>query len=155
MDEDPAVRWERYYQAQEGRLPRQIFTDALVLFDKSGTITNARFAIDLGCGDGTETFRLLLKGWKVLAIDQEPGAIARVQSLTPHELQPHLETRVAPFENLTLPPADFVHAGFSLPFCHPTKFDPFGRKLLQPFAQAGYLPDNYLAFTIPGRPTKL
>lgn len=38
-------------------------------------------AIDLGCGGGIETALLLKSGWKVLAIDKEPNAIARVETL--------------------------------------------------------------------------
>jgi len=121
MNQEQEPDWEGYYKAIEGRPPRPVFLDGLALFEKSTALQP--FAIDVGCGDGTETFHLLQNGWRVLAIDQQPAAVARVQSLVPPQLQRHLETRVAPFENLTLPPADFVYAGFSLPFCHPAKFD--------------------------------
>jgi tellurite methyltransferase len=82
----------------------------------------ARCAVDLGCGDGTETFTLLQAGWHVLAIDQQSEAITLVQSKVPPELQPRLQARVTTFEELRLPLADFVYAGFSLPFCRPQHF---------------------------------
>jgi trans-aconitate methyltransferase len=45
--------WEDYYAAIEGRPPRQLFLDAIVPAGATG------LAIDLGCGDGTETRELL------------------------------------------------------------------------------------------------
>ena len=107
----------------EDRQPRALLTEALARFDRPPTSADARRAIDLGCGDGTETLALLQHGWTVLAIDSEPAAIARVRSKVPAEYESRLETRVASFGGLDLPPADLVYAGFSLPFCPPAAFD--------------------------------
>jgi len=55
-----------------------LFTEALANFGaKSG---RGLQAVDLGCGDGTETLALLEAGWTVLAIDREPAAIEYVRS---------------------------------------------------------------------------
>ena len=80
-------------------------------------------AIDLGCGEGTETRHLLGAGWTVHAFDADPGAEARVrQGLAPAQ-QARLIFHRARFEELPeLPAADLVYAGFSLPFCDPAVF---------------------------------
>ena len=82
------VAWEDYYRAIEGRAPRRLFLDALDFAQGPG------IAVDLGCGDGTETLALLADGWAV----------------------------VAPFHEAELPQADLVYAGLSLPFCDPADF---------------------------------
>jgi SAM-dependent methyltransferase len=59
-------------------------------------------AIDLGCGNGRETLELLRRGWEVFAVDGSPDGIARIEQ--------------------SMPPADLVYAGLSLPFCDPRDF---------------------------------
>lgn len=69
-----------------------------------------------------ETLALLARGWRVLAIDQEPAALKRVLAAVPEQVRPRLETQVASFEGVVLPAVDFVYAGLSLPFCPPEQF---------------------------------
>ena len=102
--------WSRYYQAMTGRAPRPLLIESGAC-ELAPVVAAARWAADLGCGDGTETLALLQAGWHVLAIDQQPEAIALVQSKVPAELQPRLRTQAAGFEALQLPPLDFVYAG--------------------------------------------
>ena len=120
-DQQEDFTWEAYYKSLEGREPRPLFTEALANFGaKSG---GGLQAVDLGCGDGTETLALLEAGWTVLAIDREPAAIEYVQSKVRAKLLPRLRTRVETFESLDLPEADMVYAGYSMPFCKPEFFD--------------------------------
>lgn len=80
------------------------------------------FAVDLGCGDGRDTVELLQQHWRVLAIDGEAEAIARLRQ-RPDINRTYLETRVQQFEDLTLPPeVDLINASFCLPFCPPAAF---------------------------------
>jgi tellurite methyltransferase len=123
MDQATESRWTGYYKAQIGRSLRPVFVNALARFETGGPDELLRTAIDLGCGDGAETLALLQHGWRVLAIDQEAEAINQVEAKVPIEYRARLETRVAAFENLILPAADFVYAGYSLPFCAPDYFD--------------------------------
>lgn len=111
--------WPAYYDAQAGRSARSVLVEALRL--RGATPPGA--AIDLGCGEGTETRHLLRSGWRVLAFDADPGAEDLVrQGLHPAELG-RLAFRQARFEDLPgLPPADLVYAGFALPFCDPAAF---------------------------------
>ncbi len=110
--------WPAYYGVQSGRTARSVLRDTL---RRRGEAPGT--AIDLGCGEGTETRHLLREGWQVLAVDAEPGAEALVrQGLSPEELR-RLTFRQARFEDLAeLPAVDLLYAGFALPFCEPDAF---------------------------------
>ena len=127
MRKKPENNWAAYYEWQNGREPRPLFVEALTKFKSSSEESNKGdrgFAIDMGCGDGTETVALLVDGWRVLAIDGEATAVNLLQTKISSVHQPKLETRVASFaDTLDLPPADFIYAGYSLPFCPPKAFD--------------------------------
>jgi tellurite methyltransferase len=118
---DEKKLWMQYYKAVTGRAPRPLLLEVVARFQKEANGSSLQ-AIDLGCGDGTETFALLEAGWKVIAVDKQEAAIERVRAKTPTHYGEQLETRVADFETVTLPSADLIHAGFSLPFCPPAHF---------------------------------
>jgi SAM-dependent methyltransferase len=115
--------WENYYKHLEGRTPRPLFLAALAQFEQERVNDSQLHAIDLGCGDGTETLVLLSAGWKVLAIDNVPTAIEILQSNAAPDHHSRLEVRIASFEHLDFPATDFIYAGYSLPFCRPEYFD--------------------------------
>jgi SAM-dependent methyltransferase len=127
------VSWDEYYRAIEGRSPRPLFVDALKFAAGPGV------AVDVGCGDGTETLALLADGWTVFATDAAPEAIVRLRSSVPAEAAGRLTAVVAPFHELELPPADFVYAGLSLPFCAPGHFDEAWRRITDAVRPAGIL----------------
>ncbi len=115
------TRWNQYYQAVEGRPPRSTLTRALE-HHAADAHPLPPFAVDLGCGDGRDTVELLRQGWRVLAIDGEPEAIARLRQRGDCD-RTYLETRVQRFEDLTLPPdISLINASFCLPFCPPDAF---------------------------------
>ncbi|HIK43800.1 MAG TPA: class I SAM-dependent methyltransferase [Leptolyngbyaceae cyanobacterium M65_K2018_010] len=122
---DPLHRnWAEYYQAVQGRPPRETLRLALDRFDQEPA-DQRRFAVDLGCGDGRDTVEMLRRGWRVLAIDKEADAIARLTQRP--ALDPtHLETQIQAFETLALPPAvDLINASFCLQFCPQDQFPEF------------------------------
>lgn len=121
-DSNPS-RFSSYCKATAGRPPRELYRQVVARFAQSG------LAIDLGCGIGNETADLLSKGWRVLALDQQAEAISLLEARIPPEQIDRLETRVATFENLELPPADFIWVGLSLPFCPPEYFDGLWSKI--------------------------
>lgn len=88
-----------------------------------------RQAIDLGCGDGTDTVFLLENGWQVLAIDGEAKAIDRLLAKVPDDLKDNLQIQITKFEDVALPPADLLHASLTLPFCHPEHFAELWQKI--------------------------
>jgi trans-aconitate methyltransferase len=112
----PQSVWDQYYKISAGRLPREFLSRTVRRFQTAG------FAIDLGCGTGTDSIFLLQQGWQVLAIDQQESAIEKLRaSITPNTVS-RLETQVAPFETTSLPAANLIWAGRSLPFCPPHEF---------------------------------
>ncbi len=127
--------WKLFYQNVSGRQPRELLIDVLGRFAPAET---PRQAIDLGCGDGTETATLLANGWKVLATDSEPEAFTHLNAKIPTELQSRLQTQVAKFETVELVPADLIYAGFSIPFCHPQHFDELWDKIVTNINPGGY-----------------
>ena len=114
------IAWEDFYRAVEGRALRPLFVDATPHLPAVGEPPPV--AIDLGCGDGTETLELLRRGWQVFAVDGSPDGIARIEQSAPPAHRERLTTQVARFADADLPPADLVYAGLSLPFCEPRDF---------------------------------
>lgn len=114
------TQWEAYYQRLSGRATRHLFNQAVALFPPDVV---GRQAIDLGCGDGTETQALIGQGWRVLAIDSEPAALAWLERRIPAEQRGQLQTQLATFAEAQLVEADLIYAGLSLFFCPPQHFN--------------------------------
>jgi tellurite methyltransferase len=115
--------WSRYYAVTVDRPAWATVRSAIGRFaaDDGGT-TRERFAVDLGCGAGRDARELLRAGWRVLAIDREPAAVAALETATPGQLRPKLETRVADLASVPVPRCDLVNASLSLPFLAPADF---------------------------------
>jgi trans-aconitate methyltransferase len=126
--------WEEYYQKIKGRAPRQLVQDALAYFPQPSM---PRYAIDLGCGDGTETVVLLERGWNVLAIDGEPAAIQHLMEKVLAEHNSRLQTQIAKFHEVVLSPADLIHASLSIPFCEPEHFPALWDKITDAVRSGG------------------
>jgi tellurite methyltransferase len=135
-NQDQSDLWANYYKALTGRSPRPLLLDVVTRFQKEAKDSRLQ-AIDLGCGDGTETLALLEAGWNVLAIDKQAEAIARVREKVPAQYNKQLQTRVAAFETITLPSADLVYAGLSLPFCSPAHFAALWNKIVTSLREGG------------------
>jgi SAM-dependent methyltransferase len=106
--------WSDYYEANDGRAPRDQLIDVLGRFDEPGN------AVDLGCGAGIDTLAMLERGWRVLAIDAQAEAIERLRRRAPDH--PMLDTRRSSMEDVDIPRADLVWASYSLFFCDPARF---------------------------------
>ena len=98
----------------------------LASFDREERVGSA---VDLGCGDGTDTAELIDRGWEVTAIDAEQDAMRRVLEKIPSERTPLLRTIVSSMEDVAIPDADLVFASFSLPFCRPAAFPGLWKRL--------------------------
>jgi SAM-dependent methyltransferase len=123
------IAWEEYYRAIEGRPPRPLFLDALEFLPTPKPGDPTPVAVDLGCGDGTETLALLARGWAVTAVDGAPEAIALLRASVAPAASARLTTVVSAFHQVELPDADFVHASLSLPFCAPGEFGEIWRRI--------------------------
>lgn len=116
------MSWTNYYRFTEGRKISPLLVQAL---DALAGDTADKAAIDLGCGAGHECRVLLNTGWRVHAIDSEPAAIEGLRPLA-SPAPGALTLQACRFEDLSsLPAAHLIHAGLSLPFCHPECFDAF------------------------------
>ena len=109
--------WARYYEVTVDRPSWETVKRAIGLFAADDTAASSpRFAVDLGCGAGRDARELLRAGWRVLAVDREPGAIEVLLAASPPELRPALETRVEDLATVELPACDLLNASLSLPF---------------------------------------
>jgi tellurite methyltransferase len=134
---DPNNRtFEQYYEAVQGRPPRKTLLFALDKFDAEPA-DHHRLAVDLGCGDGRDTVEILRRGWKVLAMDKETDAIARLVQRT--DLNPtHLQTQVACLDSFGFPEqVDLVNASFCLQFCPVEQFPTFWKKVVNALVSGG------------------
>jgi tellurite methyltransferase len=120
----PSVRanWAGYYRWTAARPPRELLLRALDHVDWEGKPRRKRTAVDLGFGAGTDTLELLRRGWRVVAIDQEPAALEFLARRVPRAQRKSLTIQRSSMEELSLPSADLVYAAFSLPFCRASAF---------------------------------
>jgi len=136
----PNFSWdEHYYKLMEGRKPRPLLLDVLEKYPTGETL----HAIDLGCGDGTESAYLLSQGWSVLAIDAEEAGINRLMQKVPTESLPRLQKQITVFEEIDLPRTDLIHASYSLPFCHPDHFPSMWEKIKNAVKPGGRVAVNF------------
>ena len=120
----PAKTWTKYFDARSGSggEARPLLLRTLGMMKDAGYEPGV--AVDLGCGEGTDTEHLLRTGWRVVAVDGSEEGVertaARAEALN---LSDSLDARAVPFEKLDeLPAADLVFAAVSLPFCPPAHF---------------------------------
>lgn len=119
--------WPRYYDAVAGKPARDTLLKALALFDEengSDAATEPRLAVDLGCGSGRDTFELLRRGWRTIAVDHTDDGLQRLAAQA-RDLR-------LPLDQLTLVrddlerfdpmPCMLLNASYSLPFCNPAAF---------------------------------
>ena len=110
--------WAEFYRAMIGREPRALFPRALEAW---GTRPPG-VAIDLGAGDGTETFALLAAGWQVTAVDSSEASAALMRDRVDPGQASQLEIQTLAIEDATFPDVDLVYSGYSLPFVPPVAF---------------------------------
>ncbi|WP_271411059.1 class I SAM-dependent methyltransferase [Pseudomonas sp. Q1-7] len=106
-----------FYNATEGQPARFTLLTALAYWDGPPS-----HALDLGCGAGRDTLELLRRGWRVLAVDAEPEALARLDAQVDDQRRALLQSHCGRFESLPLPPAQLVNSSFALPLCPPAAF---------------------------------
>jgi SAM-dependent methyltransferase len=109
--------WTAYYESQGERAPRDLLLSTLDAFGPG-----ARDAIDLGCGTGIETVAILRRGWRVFAVDAEPVGVDRLLVRASPPERERLDAQVGSIEDVELPSADLVWAGYSLFFVPPQRF---------------------------------
>ncbi|WP_108867832.1 class I SAM-dependent methyltransferase [Aquimarina aquimarini] len=118
--------WNTHYHHfdQKKYPPAATLVKTLEFLKKTPLDIKNKLAIDLGCGNGIDTFAMLQEQWNVLAIDKQNDALLRIKDNIPVEHKDQLQLDLRAFENIdTLPDAYLINATFSLPFCHPDHFE--------------------------------
>ncbi len=87
---------------------------AIQLLYEETTVSLPGHAIDLGCGLGRDTKRLLAEEFTVLAVDANEYVIDKLQASADSKL---LRTQVASFENTDWSPTTLINAALALPYC--------------------------------------
>jgi len=100
------------------------------------------YAVELGCGSGTDTIKLVESGWIVYAVDTTPDGFANILSKLPEDKRGCVECVKASFEEMTIPPADLIYSVFSIPFCKPERFDAFWDRMTSAIRPGGRFAGN-------------
>ncbi len=129
--------WSEYYEKTAKSAAWDTLRGALRLFESEPSGLRERFAIDVGCGAGRDTFELLRRGWKVLAVDNQPISIRWIRSNVSTQYRSRLRTRAASFTRTPLPKCDLVNASYSLPFCSPRFFASLWSKIVTSIRPGG------------------
>lgn len=118
--------WNYYYEKRLTNPISKPLKLALNLFASEKKYMT-KSAIDLGCGSGTDTIHLLREHWSVLAIDNEPKAIAYINQATSNlAFSSQLTTKQSSFENIAmLPISSLINACYSLHLLSPAYFYSF------------------------------
>lgn len=115
--------WPGYFSVVKGKPPRDTLVAALANFERTEGAGYAGLAVDLGCGEGRDTRELLLRGWRVLAIDGNAEGLRLLDEQLPPGVGGRLQTQLATYAQATWPRGvDLVNASYSLPFCPPEHF---------------------------------
>jgi SAM-dependent methyltransferase len=123
-------RWVRFFDAA-GAEPRETLLLALERYTAEANEEFEPLAVDLGCGTGRDSFELLRRGWRVLAIDAHPEALKRLREKAMGlQLAARLETLQSSFEAASWPKARLLNSSFALPFCAPDRFDDLWRRVV-------------------------
>lgn len=102
-------------------------------------------AVDLGCGNGVDTFWLIEKGWTVTALDFHDVALETTYKRIPPGKRHNLTLVKGKFENVDLPIVDLILANDSLAFCKPDQFPIFWNKIKQAINLDGWFAGNFFA----------
>lgn len=99
-------------------------------------------AIDLGCGPGRGTLRLLARGLQVTAVDQAPEALAMVRERAPADAP--LELVEASMDAVPLDRYDVAVGCFSVFFLSPDRFEAFWPRLVAAIRPGGLWAGEFL-----------
>ena len=128
--------WAAYYEKTGQRPPRSTLIRALDAFNAEGRPEDAS-AIDLGCGSGRDTIEIIRRGWPVLAVDASQDAFDGLLGRGDLPAGANIETQLSRYEDMALPLADLINAGFSLPLCGKEAFPEVWQKIVDALRSGG------------------
>lgn len=118
--------WSQYYDGTPEDKEYRTLTEALSFW---GDKAPGR-AVDLGCGHGMDTVRLLQKSWDVLAVDATEEGLARLKNRADLPESGKLHTRCSTFQEFVFDrPVDLINSSKALPFCDPRDFPAVWQKI--------------------------
>lgn len=135
-EEDPQEVWSRYFAVTESLPAHAIFDSLEPYLPPSGK------AIDLGCGGGRGTLRLLDHGLDVVAVDVSEEALSYLRPKIP--AASNVELICSSFTDLDLDSYDVVVACFTLFFMPPAEFDAFWPRVVSSMKPSGIFAGQFL-----------
>ncbi len=126
--------WPGYFDAVDGKPPRDTLLRALDAFERDGQSAGRRplLAVDIACGQGRDTLEMLRRTsprWRVIAVDYHTEATRRTLAAIALEdmervLVCQLRMEEIASRGATAIPAqvELINASFALPFCEPEAF---------------------------------
>lgn len=122
--------WPEYFDAVDGKPPRDTLLRALDSFDREAGLGRPLTAIDIACGEGRDSRAILARKlpWTVWSLDYHAEAIARTRAKLPADASARCRVVQIAMEEIAtsrdLPGrADLINASFALPFCKPEAFE--------------------------------
>lgn len=128
--------YRRYIAATKDRPADRLFDLVEPFLPASGD------AIDLGCGPGRGTLRLLSKGLRVTAVDRAPEGLDVLRSKLAADAS--AEIVCSSFQDLSLGSYDVVVACYSLFFLAPQEFDEFWLRVAKAVRPGGLFAGEFL-----------
>ncbi len=123
MSNNQDTNWKNYCKKTSDISPRPTLLKVLSYFEIDDFPEQEKVAIDLGCGAGIDSIKLLESGWFVHSIDKETDSINSVKLKASKQFE-KLQTEVTLLEEISsLPKSLLVNASLSLPFCKPQYFN--------------------------------
>lgn len=137
-------RWEAYFKRKMFDPPVGFLLEGL---NRIPPVRKGEVAIDLGSGVGHETMVLLKRGYRVIAIDNEPNSFKYMMKQPDiQHFKNQLSTMVTSFEKLQfseLPHADLMVSCFSLPFVSQKDFSRVWKDVVDVIKPGGYFIGNF------------
>lgn len=129
---------QKYYEATESDRPRKNIKYCIECIKLKPTN-----AIDLGCGQGNDTWYLIKNGWNVVGIDRE-DVEERIRNRLSKKEQLLFHFSLQEFENLKLSKTNLVIANFSLSFCNHKKWKDTWKTIEEAIVKEGYFVGTFL-----------
>jgi len=129
--------WSEYFKnTLTAKDPRHTLWQAIKFFEEEGK--EPGIAMDLGCGTGRDSLFLIEKNWHVFAIDKQEMALSILSDRIPQEKSHLIRLQLEEFEKVKFRDGvDLINASYSIPFCNPTQFPDFWKKLTHHLSLGG------------------